>query len=113
MKPQSPSATTDVTEFISDLDGGQFERKLSIALSQAAAAAMDTDKSAVVNMSFTLKKITGTHQVTCEHFLEFTKPTESGDNREREKRTTVLHVGQYGRISLAQPSLMGEQAEIV
>lgn len=110
---QSPQATTDVTEFISDLDGGQFERKLSIALSQAAAASMDTEKVSVVTMSFTMKKITGTHQITCDHSLEFTKPTESGDSREREKRTTVLHVGQYGRISLAQPSLMGKQSEIV
>ena len=35
------SAATDVAEFISDLDGGQFERMLSIALSQSAAATVD------------------------------------------------------------------------
>ena len=36
--PISVAAATDVSEFFTDLDGGIFERKLSIALSQVAAA---------------------------------------------------------------------------
>ena len=39
------SAATDVSEFITDLDGGMFERKLSVALSEVAAKVVDTDKS--------------------------------------------------------------------
>lgn len=38
------SAATDVPEFITDLDGGMFERILSQALSETAAAAVDHGK---------------------------------------------------------------------
>lgn len=47
---QSTSAATDITEFISDLDGGVFERALSVALSQAAAAVIDFGKKGKVDI---------------------------------------------------------------
>ena len=34
-----------MSEFLEDLDGGVFDRKLSIALSQVAAASIDNDKT--------------------------------------------------------------------
>lgn len=110
----STAAATDVGEFITDLDGGVFDRKLSVALSQVAAAAMDHDKSGEVIVKFTFSRIPGTGQVTCDHMLKFIKPTLDGKASEEEKRTTVLHVGRYGALSLAQPSLMDKrQGEIV
>jgi hypothetical protein len=36
---ESQSAATDVAQLIQELDAGQFERMLSVALSQSAAAA--------------------------------------------------------------------------
>ena len=54
------SAATDVGEFITDLDGGMFDRKLSIALSQVAAAAVDNDKAGEVTVKFSFAKIAGT-----------------------------------------------------
>lgn len=48
---QSTAAATDVAEFITDLDGGQFERLLSIALSQTAAAVVDHDKKGAVTIN--------------------------------------------------------------
>ena len=101
MSNQSTSAATDVGEFISDLDGGTFEHKLSVALSQVAASAVDNDKSGEVNIKLTFKKIPGTVQVHCEHTLKFTRPTMDGKASEEEKRTTPLHVGKYGRLTLA------------
>ena len=91
---QSASAATDVTEFLSDLDAGIFERKLSVALSQAAAAVTDHDKVGEVTVKFSLKK------VTCTHLLTYQRPTSSGKVREEDKRSTVLHVGKFGRLSL-------------
>ena len=44
MNHQSETAATDVGEFVTDLDGGMFDRKLSIALSQVAAAVVDQDQ---------------------------------------------------------------------
>ena len=51
-----PSAATDVGEFITDLDGGVFDRKLSIALSEAAAACVDNGKEGEVSIKFKLKR---------------------------------------------------------
>jgi hypothetical protein len=111
-KPQTTAAATDVGEFITDLDGGVFDRKLSIALSQVAAAAVDNDKAGEVNIKFTFSRIAGTNQVRCDHTLKFIKPTMDGKAGEEEKRSTVLHVGKFGALSLAQPSLMGKQGEL-
>jgi hypothetical protein len=99
----STSAATDVGEFITDLDGGMFDRKLSIALSQVAAAAVDNDKAGEVTVKFTFERIRGTKQVQCKHQLKFkfTRPTADGKASEDETRTTPLHVGKFGRLSLA------------
>jgi hypothetical protein len=112
MSDQFTSAATDVAEFITDLDGGVFDRKLSIALSSVAAAVVDNDKVGEVNIKLSLTRIPGTNQVRCEHTLKFQRPTMDGKASEEEKRSTVLHVGKFGALSLAQPSLMGKQTEI-
>lgn len=59
---QSTAAATDVAEFITDLDGGQFERLLSIALSQTAAAVVDNGKKGEVKVTFQVERIPGTLQ---------------------------------------------------
>ena len=51
---QSTSAATDITEFISDLDGGVFERALSVALSQAAV--IDFGKKGKVEIKFDIER---------------------------------------------------------
>jgi hypothetical protein len=48
--------------------------------------------------------------VRCEHVLKFVKPTMDSKSGEEEKRSTVLHVGKFGALSLAQLSLMGKPA---
>jgi hypothetical protein len=100
--PQRPaSAATDVEEFLTDLDGGVFSTKLSVALSQVAAATVDHDREGKVTIELSFKKIPGTAQVHCAHLLKFTKPTLDGKASEEEKRTTALHVGKFGKLSLA------------
>lgn len=110
---ETTAAATDVAAFFADLDGAQFERKLSIALSMVAAAAVDARKQGKVTLELTFDHIPGTSQVQCEHTLKFTKPTADGEAGEKEKRSTVLHVGRFGALSLAQPSLMPTQNELV
>lgn len=95
------SAATDVGEFISDLDGGIFDRKLSIALSESAAACIDNGKEGEVSIKFKLKKIPGTQQVHIQHQLKYVTPTADGKKSEEETRSTPMHVGKYGRLTLA------------
>lgn len=98
---QSTSAATDVGEFITDLDGGVFDRKLSIALSQVAASVVDNKKVGEVNVKLKFTRIEGTQQVHCEHTLKYTRPTMDGKASEEETRSTALHVGKFGKLSLA------------
>jgi hypothetical protein len=106
MNHQSETAATDVGEFVTDLDGGMFDRKLSIALSQVAAAVVDQDKAGEVNVKFAFKKIPGTGQVHVSHTLKFSRPTLDGKAGEEETRTTALHVGKFGKLSLAPENQM-------
>ena len=101
---QSTSAATDVAEFIQDLDGGTFDRALSVALSQVAASVVDHNKVGKVAVQFDLKKVEGTAQVTVSHKLVYTRPTRDGKASEEETRNTVLHVGRFGRLSLVPES---------
>ena len=103
---QSTSAATDVPEFIAELDGGNFEHKLSIALSEVAAACCDNDKAGEVNVKFSFKKIPGTSQVHCTHALKFVRPTMDGKSGEEEKRVTPLHVGKFGKLTIAPEAQM-------
>lgn len=104
--PQTSGAATDIEEFVTDLDGGQFARKLSIAVSRCAAAAVDKDKTAEVVIKLKFQKIQGTQQVHCHHGLKFVHPTEDGKSSEEETRVTSLHVGKFGRLSLAPENQM-------
>lgn len=103
---QSQAAATDVGEFITDLDGGMFDRKLSIALSQVASAVVDHGKAGEVTIKFSFKRIAGTHQVHVDHAMKYTKPTLDGKASEEESRTTSLYVGRYGKLTLAPESQM-------
>lgn len=103
---QDGDSGTDVTAFMQDLDGGVFERKLSLALSQVAAASIDNDRVGDVTLKFSFKRIPGTTQVHCAHQLSFTRPTLNGTAGEKEERVTPMFVGKYGRLSLAPENQM-------
>ena len=102
----STSAATDVGEFITDLDGGQFDRMLSIALSQVAAGTVDNDGKGEVVVKFSFTKVPGASQVICNHALKFSRPTASGRASEETSRKTALHVGKFGRLTLAPENQM-------
>jgi hypothetical protein len=103
------TAATDVTEFVTDLDGGQFELILSQALSESAAAAVDFGRQAEVTVKFKIEQIMGTHQVRVQHDTKFSRPTSLGKLSQETSGATVLHVGKYGALSLAQPSLLEKE----
>lgn len=108
----SISAATDVGEFLTDLDGGQFERALSIALSRVASHTVDNVKPGEVSIKFKVVPIKGTFQVDVQTELKFTHPTMSGKAMEMANSASVLHVGKFGRLTLAQQPLIGKQGEL-
>lgn len=108
MHQRPASAATDIPEFVTDLDGGQFELILSKAMSEVAAAVVDHSKNGEVTVKFKIEKITGTQQVRLQHDVKFMKPTSMGKAGEETSGATVLFVGKYGALSLAQPSLLND-----
>jgi hypothetical protein len=108
---QSTSAATDVAEFISDLDGGHFEHMLSIALSQTAAAVVDHGKKGKVTITLDFERIPGTQQVRVAHLMKFIKPTSMGRTSEETDNASVLYVGKFGALSLAQPRLFDDERQ--
>ena len=112
-KPDTSAAATNVAEFMTDLDGGQLERRLSIAISQVACSVMDNDKDKAGDVTLVLKftRIPGTSQITVSHMLKFWRPTSAGKAGEEETRETVMHVGKFGALSLAQPSLLDKSKQ--
>lgn len=110
-KPDTTRAATNVPELISDLDGGVFERVMSIALSQVGSAVTTHEKKGEVTLKMKFEHIKGTSQVRMEHELAFKKPTGSGASSEITKGATVLHVGRFGALSLTQPSLLDRDTQ--
>jgi hypothetical protein len=105
MHERPSQATTDVAGVITDLDGGQFDAMLSVALSKTAANVVDHGKKGEVTIKLKLEPIKGTHQVRVAHSVEFKHPTALGKSAEVAEGATVLHVGKGGAMSLAQPDL--------
>lgn len=101
--PQIQGAT-DVGQFLSDLDGGQFERMLGKALSDVAAGTVDNEGKGSVVLKLDFEKVPGAHQVICKHSLTYARPTSSGKASEQSTRKTALHVGKYGRLSFVPES---------
>jgi hypothetical protein len=99
---QSPVnlSTTDIAEFLSDLDAGRFEKVLSAALSISAAAAVDNGKKSKVTLSIEIEPIPGTSQVQVHHTVAYSHPTLDGKRSEEQSRSTPMHVGKGGALSL-------------
>ena len=64
-----------------------------------------------VKVTFQVERIPGTHQVRVGHVLKFTKLTSMGRSMEETDGATVLYVGKFGALSLAQPDLFDTGAQ--
>ena len=78
--------------------------ELADALNDMVHASTETGKASEMTLKIKLKPIGGSHMLHIEHTLDFKRPTEAGSTREDETRTTTLHVGKYGKLSLVPES---------
>lgn len=96
--------STNVQEFISDLDGGVFEEKLSKVLSDVAGAVVDHDVAGKVNITIDIKRIGNSHQVMLAHKLSYSRPTSKGKISEDNTTSTPMYVGPQGALTLFAPN---------
>lgn len=92
--------TTNVTEFISDLDAGIFEQKIGQALSDVALGVVNHHAPGKVTITMELNQIGASSTVNIKHNLVYTKPTSKGDVTEKNKTETPMHVGDRGKMTL-------------
>lgn len=108
------AANTDVPDFITDLDGGVFEKKVGRALSDVAAAVMDYERKGKVTITLDVSKLSSS-QVNVEHNIKYEHPTLRGTKTENDKTATPMHVGTGGRMSFFpedQGQMFGKQGQV-
>lgn len=91
--------STDVNQFIADLDAGTLEQKLSVILSQVAGGVLNHNKAGKVTLTLDISKITNSHQVLIKHKLAYAKPTARGKATEEDTTSTPMHVGTGGKLT--------------
>lgn len=90
----------DFAETLADLDAGVFMQLVSSAVQEVAVGVVEHDKKGKVVLTFDLKRIGESHQVTVAHGIDYVCPTRRGSKRVNSKTSTVLHVGRAGKLSI-------------
>lgn len=93
--------STEVQEFVADLEGGLTEQKLSTALSAVAAGVVDTGKKGRVMLTFDIEQIGNAHQVTVVHKVGIIRPSLRGKSTDEDSGTTAFHVGKGGKMTFS------------
>lgn len=92
--------TTDVKEFLSDLDAGVFEQQLSKMISEVAGAVLDHNQMGKVSIILEMKRIGTSAQVMINEKLVYVRPTSKGKISEEYTTETPMYVGRRGKVSL-------------
>lgn len=94
------SNPTDIGQFIGELNGGVFDEQVSLLLSTVSAAVIDHRKVGQVQLTFNIKQVGESHQVTVSHELKFKQPTARGAIIQNDLTDTIMHVGVGGKTTL-------------
>jgi len=92
--------STDVQEFISELDASIFEQKVAQALGEVSAAVIDNNAAGSVTLKFDFKRIGSSYQVMVKHKLSFVKPMPKGKATEENTTETPMYIGVNGYLSI-------------
>lgn len=91
---------TDVSEFVTDLDGGALAARLGAIISEVAGSVVDHDKKGSITLSLSFARIGNSYQVAVEHKLSYSRPTAKGKASEEHTTSTPMHVNTGGRLTL-------------
>lgn len=84
---------TDSNEFLTDLDGGNFDADLMKVLAINAMSSIEQERVSKVSINFKLTPIGGGHQVMVEHTISYDRPTSKGSMTEKQSGKTPMYVG--------------------
>lgn len=98
---------TDSSEFINSLNAGVFAQQVGRALSDVATGVVEFSKQGKVVLTFDLKQIGQSNQVTIKHTLDYVQPTKRGKKREDTTLDTPMYVTANG-LELFQTDPTGQ-----
>lgn len=91
---------TDISQMIGELNGGQVEQMLNIALSDAALNTLTHDKKSTVTLKIDLSRIGDSNQVSAVSTVSYKVPTKRGSRSEDYATDTPLYVGAGGKMTV-------------
>ncbi|WP_198021989.1 hypothetical protein [Algiphilus aromaticivorans] len=91
---------TNIAELIGELNAGIYEQQINSALSDIAAHVCETGKEGQLTLTFKVKQIADSSQVSIEHSLKSVVPKLRGKVTEEHSTQTPLHVGRAGTLTI-------------
>ena len=98
--------STDVGQFVQDLEAGVFDEKVSRVLSEVAAAVVnhgENGKTGKVVLTFDMSRLGKGSQVMIKHKIETVVPHARGKFTDSDLGETPMYVGRKGTISFFMP----------
>lgn len=96
---------TNVPDFLSELDAGVFENKVSVALNDAALGVLNNGGKGKVIIELDIERLSNSMEekrVEITHKLKFTAPTLRGKRTEEDATKTPMYVGKGGKLTIMQ-----------
>ncbi|MGE1856111.1 hypothetical protein ACMFGU_18370 [Morganella morganii] len=92
---------TSVPDFLSELDAGVFENKLSAALNEVAFGTNKNGGTGEVHVIFKFTQ-SDEDRVKISHKLKMVTPTKRGKKSEEDTTETPMWVGKGGKLTILQ-----------
>lgn len=104
--------STNVSEFIADLDVGDFKKKLGAALSEVAIGVMRNNKKGKVAIDIEMD-VLNVEQINVKSKIKYARPTSRGVQTEEETTETPMYIGRNGELSIIQKKSMFDSDSVV
>lgn len=104
--------STNVTEFIEDLDVGDFKEKLGAALSEVAIGVMRNNKKGRVTIDIEMD-VLNVEQLNVKSKLKYVKPISRGVQTEEETTVTPMYIGRNGELSIMQKKSLFDENNVI
>ncbi|AOM42382.1 hypothetical protein [Xenorhabdus hominickii] len=101
----SENRKTVVPDFLSELDAGVFENKLSASLNAVALGVINNGSKGKIIIEMDISRLNNSieeKRVMISHKLKFTSPTPRGKSSEEDTTETPMYVGKGGKLTVMQ-----------
>lgn len=106
--PENTNTSTNVDDFIDELNAGVFKEKLAVILSDVALGVIqhgEKNRKGKITIEMSFQKVGENDQVVISHKLAHQTPTKRGKRSEEDTTETPMFVGRGGALSISPPKV--------